>query len=243
MVSALPIADMTTRAALLSRLERRGAGHEADIGAAIPTADLELAMGLLRVLHSIGTPEARAAMAPATGSRFPLVRLEALARRNDGDRFRSELGAMLDGADPQRRLEALAGIAKYRIKAAGAELALRIRSPAFHALGKDDRQQALATLEALWPGTAEQVGIELLMDPGPESDARESTRALACQLLGRVGSTEQARSVLEATARGRARSGNAVPASAALALAAFAARATARAAGTGPLSRSPPSRA
>jgi hypothetical protein len=240
-LSALPSSDPTTRAALLGRLERRGKGHEARIGKAIAEADVELAMGLLRVLHAIGTTAARSAMATVASNPIPIVRLDALARLEDTARFRSELVGLLHASDRARRVWVLVEIAKYRIKAAGPHLSLRIKSPGFDGLDEAERAQALTTLEAVLPSRIEEIGVELLADTkDPPSEAHEVTRKLACDLLGRLGVTPDARASLEALTNGTRRGSDTVRAAAKQALTAFDARASARAAeAQGPRSRMP----
>jgi serine/threonine protein kinase len=228
-LGALPGSDAAIRAVLLARLERRGVGHEARIGAALAAADVELAMGLVRVLQTIGSAAARTAMEPATTSKLPIVRLDALSRLGDGTRFRTELRATLDAAGAKQRRDALVGIAKYRIKAAVPELAVRVKAPSFVALAEDERALTLGALETLVPSQAEALAIELISAAASGSpEAQESTRRLAAGLLGRVGATAEARAALAEAVERRRPTSEALRSAAALALGAFDARATAR---------------
>ena len=229
MLDALTTCEPAMRATLLDRLERWGDGHEAQIAKVLEAAGVDLAMGLLRVLSALGTDEAREAMLLATKNRHSVVRVEALSRLQAGhQRFHAELREMFQETDPKARLETLVGIEKYRIEVAGPALAQRIRSPSFDTLPIEERQQALSTLGALLPSRAEGTAIEMLYDRRSASqEAREVSRELACDLLGRVGSSQQARDALEAVAKGQDRSSDRVRAAATRAIASFDARAAA----------------
>jgi hypothetical protein len=73
MLDALSTSDPALRAVLLKRLERLAVGYEMEIGSLLPTAGVELAMCLLRVLEGLGTDAAREAVRAARDSGPALV--------------------------------------------------------------------------------------------------------------------------------------------------------------------------
>ncbi len=239
--------DPAVRAAILSRLERRADGHEAEIARAATNAAPPLAMGLLRVLGTLDSDAAREAMLAATKSPHSIVRIDALSRLEaGGERIRGEVRLALEDADPRARVEILAAIEAYKIKAAGPALALRVRSRAFDALPLDERRLALGTLGALMPSRAEAIAIELLQDQRLiSSDAHEATRELAAELLGRIGTSREAREALALAAKERWRTSSRVRAACTNAVVTFEARAKQRGPSLRPRprpSRRPPSK-
>jgi hypothetical protein len=214
---------------LLAYVERTGAGHETEIGPLLPVVEVELALALLRLLLSLGTPAAREAAIQAAKSTHPIVRIEALGHveGQSSERLRLELRRLLEDPEEGVRLATLRAIAKYGVKAAGPSLVLRIRSQEFDGLPIDERRQALDTLAALMPSRAEAVGIDLLADHRlVPSEAHEQTRALAAELLEREGSTPEALDALNSASRGRWRNSERVRSAAARALPRVEARAS-----------------
>jgi hypothetical protein len=226
MLQAFGESDPALRAALLHRLERVGDGHEASIGALLPGAGVELAMGLLRVLQTLGTNGAREAIREGEKSPFPIVRIEALSFVDSaGERLRTDVKALLEAEDPRARLDGLALLETYRVGAAAQPLALRIKSTSFDLLPREERQKALAALGVLLPSRAETIAIGLLQDQRVIStEAHETTRELACEALGLVGSSRDAREALTTAESGRTRSSERVWTAARLALEAFTTR-------------------
>jgi hypothetical protein len=229
MLDALASCEPATRATLLDRLERWGEGHASQIAKVLATAGVDLAMGLLRVLHSFDTEEARLAMLEGTKSKHSVVRVEALSRLQAGhQRLHAELREMFQGSDPAERLETLVGIERYKIAVVGPALALRIRSPSFDGLPVEERRQALSTLGALLPSRAEATAIQILHDRRSSSqDARDETRELACECLGRIASTREARDALDAASKSQDKNSERVRTAALRGLASFDARAAA----------------
>jgi hypothetical protein len=168
-------------------------------------------------------------MRTAVASPHAIVRIGALSHTDPGgDRLRGELRRLLEDAGPSQRLAALVDIEKYQIKAATSVLALRVRSPAFDELPLDEKRRTLAALGVLAPPRAEAIAIALLEDQriiSPET--HETTRQLACELLGQIGTSEGARATLDSAAKSRWRSSERVRATATRALATFDARAAA----------------
>ena len=186
--------DAALRVTLLSRLERWGEGPKPELAALLDSASVEVAMGLLRVLHVLETPAAREAIEKAAASAHAFVRMVALSYLDTGARLDAELAATLGGSDPRLRLETLVGIEQYKLAGAGAALDAYIRAASFDALPHDERCQALSALGALSPARAEALAIDLLDCVGSMRNA--STRAVAAQLLGSIGETRAAREAL-----------------------------------------------
>ena len=211
--------DGAVRVTLLSRLERWGEGHELEIGAALETASVEVAMGLLRVLHVLGTPLAKEAMEKAASSPDAFVRIVALSYLEAGDRLKAELL----GPSAQSRLDALVGIERYRIVPAAPALEGHIRAPTFEWLPIEERRQALSALGALAPSRAEEVAIEILANKDGSQD--DETRAIAAELLGVIGASPAAGAVLAAAAASRKHGVDTVGSTAVTALTLFESRA------------------
>ena len=226
MMDALATSDPALRAALLNRLERVGEGHEVDIGSHLRTAGVDLAMGLLRVLNKLGTEASREAMLHGAESDFPIVRIEALASVDpDGERLRSELRAAVGTGGSSARVQNLVALATYKIKAAAPVVAQRIKSAELDGLPLDERRQLFATLVALQPSRAENIALGLLQDARPASaEAHDATREVACEVIGRIGTTSEAREVLSLAANGSWRASEPVRAAARAALETFEAR-------------------
>jgi len=220
--------DPALRASLFTRLERIATGHEREIAARVVSADAdpEAAMGLLRVLAATGTPAASEALAEATASPSALVQIEALTLLDPtGERLTKGLRERLDGAEPAARLSLLAAIREYRVKAAVPLLVARVRSTAFDRLPAEERRETLAALAAMQSEQAEALAIKLALDHRViSSPAHEATRELACELLGRVARSAEARRALDDTATNKARGSEGVRAAARVALKAFDAR-------------------
>jgi serine/threonine protein kinase len=215
--------DAALRVTLLGRLERWGEGHEAEIRGVLATAGIELAVGLLRVLHVLETDQAREAIETATASAHAFVRIVALSYLEAGDRLQTELRAVLRAEDPRVRLDALVSIERYRVVPAGPALAQHIRADTFDALPLEERRQAFSALGALTPLRAEAIAIELLRKAStPE---HESTREVAAELLGSIAEGPDAREALEAVAEAAAGTSNQVRDAAASAIISFDTRA------------------
>ena len=189
--------DAALRVTLLGRLERWGEGHEAEIRAALETANVELAIGLLRVLNQLETDAAREAIADAAAGPHAFVRIVALSYLEPGDRLQTELRAALYSDDPRARLDTLVSIERYKIVPAGPALAAYIRGAAFDTLSLEERRQAFSALGALTPLRAEAIAIEQLTKTNPPKD--DATREVAAELLGSIAEGPEAREALEAT--------------------------------------------
>jgi hypothetical protein len=223
MLEALSGSDPPLRAALLKRLERIGEGHEAAMGALLPSVDASLGMGILRVLLALSTDAGKTAIQEAYKSPFPIVRVLAMSMLEViGDGMRADMKELLEGKDPRARVDALVAVETYKIKAVAPFLAARIKSASFDALPEDEKRQALATMGSLVPARAEALAVGLLQDQRVISaPAHETTRELACEALGLFGTTRAAKDALAAAARGQWRVTERVKAAAQLAVQAF----------------------
>jgi hypothetical protein len=193
---------------LMEYVQRAGRGHEAAMGAMLPTAGVDLGLALVRILVAMGTPSAREAISQAVHSPHPVVRIEALGHVEgvSSERLRLELRTLLEDRDASVRLAALEAMESYGIRVAGPFLVLRIRSQVFDGLPVEERRQGLKTLSVLAANRAEAVAIELLGETRLlSSEAHEITRELAAEVLGRVGAGEDATAALTEAAKKRFR--------------------------------------
>jgi hypothetical protein len=194
------------RELLMEFLKRAGRGYEPKIGALFQTADLELGLDLVRLLVAIDGDAAREAVAMASDSPHPLVRIEALGHLEgvSGTRVRSELRKLLEDDSLDVRLAALKAMEKNGIAAAGPFLVLRIQDKAFLKLPFEEREQSLQTLCTLRPRRCEEVCMALLRESRWLRPASlETTRELACRFLAEVASTDAALHVLQAVAKSK----------------------------------------
>jgi serine/threonine protein kinase len=205
LASLAAASDPSERATLLSRLEKRAVGQETAIGQLLAGASVDLAMGLLHLLRDTKTDAAHSAMEAGLRSSHPIVRIAALGQLGlEGDRLRAELSNALETSDHEARLATLLEIEKYKVKPAGPLLALRARSRDFDTLSIKERRLSLQALAALWPSRAEAIAVELLKSKRLlSSEAHEITRELAADLLGRIGTSQDAREALAAAAETR----------------------------------------
>jgi hypothetical protein len=194
------------RKLLIEFMRRVGRGYEPKIGALFATADVELGLELVRLLVSIESEPAREAIAMASGSPHPLVRIEALGHLEgvSGMRVRAELRKLLDDDEVEVRLAALRAMQHYQIAAAGPFLVLRIQDKAFLKLPYEEREQSLQTLSKLRPKRCEEICIALLEETKLfKMGALETTRALAARFLAEVASTDAAFHLLEGIAKSK----------------------------------------
>jgi HEAT repeat protein len=176
------------------------------MAAAFAEADLEVGLALIRVLARIGSPEARNALMRASTSPHAVVRIEALGHVEGvaSERVRLELKALLEDPEPNVRAAALRAMQHHHIRAAGPGLVLRIRSAEFDKLTVDEKRLTLETLVTLAPNRAEAVCLELLEKARVvSSEAHEHTRAIAAELLGRVGSSPEVLDALDEASSAR----------------------------------------
>ncbi len=184
-------------------LVRVGPGMVGPIAALLPSAGIDAAIALIRVLVAIGTRPAMDAIGEAGKSPLALVRIEALSYLEgaSSERLRVELKALLDDPEPAVRIAALRLIADNRIMAAGPHLALHAKDEAFDDLPLAGRRAVLATLGVLLPSRAEAICLEHVEKAAllPRA-AREETRELAAELLGEIAVSPEVEAALLAVA-------------------------------------------
>ncbi len=206
-IQFLPLSQPgVVRKLLLEFMQRIGRGFEKRIASAFATAELELGLELVRLLAAIGSEEARDAIAMASDSPHPLVRIEALGHVEgvSGVRVRNELRKLLDDDQLEVRLAALKAMESHEIAAAGPFLVLRIQDKSFLKLPYEEREQSLHTLCKLRPKRGEEVCVALLRDQKLfRSAALETTRELAARYVAEVASTDDAYHLLDAISKSR----------------------------------------
>ena len=206
-IQFLPLSQPgVVRKLLLEFMQRTGRGFEKRIAGAFATAELELGLELVRLLAAIGSDEARDAIAMASDSPHPLVRIEALGHVEgvSGVRVRNELRKLLDDDQLEVRLAALKAMESYEIAAAGPFLVLRIQDKGFLKLPLEERQQSLHTLCKLRPKRGEDVCVALLREAKLlRSAALETTRELAARYLAEVASTDDAYHLLDSISKSK----------------------------------------
>ncbi len=213
---------------LLSYLSRAARGYELELGAKFADAGVEMGLALVRVLAAIDTKEARNAISLASKSPHPVVRIEALGHVEgaSSERLRLELRSLLEDDEPEVRVAALRAMRQYGIRVAGPFLVLRIRDDRFDRLTYQEREEALRTVSVLAPTRAEAVGLELLAGTRVmSSEAHEQTRVLACELLGDIARSKEARDALQTASTQRWKSSERVRQAASKALQEIQARA------------------
>lgn len=194
------------RQLLLDFMRRAGRGHEPKIGGLFASADVELGLELVRLLIGIETDAAREAVAMASSSPHPLVRIEALGHLEgvSGTRVRNELKRLLDDEQLEVRIAVLKAMARHQIAAAGPFLVLRIQDRAFLKLPFEEREQSLETLSTLRPKRCEEVCMALLKESKLwRPTSLETTRELAARFLAEVASTDGAYHQLKAVAESK----------------------------------------
>jgi len=251
------------REVLLGYLSRWVPGRELELAEILPRAPAPLALTLLRLLSTLRTPTAAAALDVALRSPHLEVRVRAIALLPDparegrtisdnpgsgqsvgaAERVREELQRLLEDPEPAARLEALRTIARIGLIAAGPTLVRHVQAPAFQERSVDERRAWLETVVRLNPTRAERLAIELLerrqLLP---SEAHEQTREIAAAMLASFASTQEALIAAKEATKPRWGSSPAVRDAAARAVPAIAARLARRrsaepAAEASPLSR------
>jgi serine/threonine protein kinase len=189
---------------LLEFIGKIGRGNEAKIGALFPKLQVELAIGMVRLLTSIDTPAAKEAISMAANSPHALVRIEALGHVEGaaGPRLRAEMKRLLEDQDGNVRLATLRAMESNNIQISGPFLVLRIQEREFSKLPLEERRQALQTLCKLRAKRGEEVCMVLLSDAKLlRSSASEETRELAAGFLAEVASSDPAFFLLDQIAK------------------------------------------
>jgi hypothetical protein len=187
-------------------LAKWGANHVEGFAQLFSNAAENVGIALVRILVNIPDGKGRQAVAEATKSPFTLVRVEALGHLEgiSSGRVRTEMKSLLEDPDPTVRLSALKAMVKNQLLLAGPFLVMRIKSPEFSHISREERKQALATVAALAPDRAEKLALEILEEGKLLStDSHEETRELAAELLGSISSSKATLERLQAVAKKR----------------------------------------
>jgi serine/threonine protein kinase len=189
------------RAQMLAYVTRWLPGNEARIGALFESAPPELGVKLVGLLAQQKTTAAALALESAKKSPALAVRIEALTKLSPDrdDEVRVEVRKMLEDLSAVSRMEALDLVAERGLLSAGPAVVLQIQAPTFHARSVDERREWLSCLVALNPPRALDVCCALLKEHAlVPTEATESTRVLAAEVLSTMASKDALEAANEA---------------------------------------------
>jgi hypothetical protein len=189
------------RAVLLNYVTQWVRGNEARIAVILETAAVELGVTLVNLLAALQTKEAMQALEAARNSPHLAVRIEALTKvsADREDEVRIEVRKMLEDPSSTARQSALTLVAERELIAAGPAIVLQIQAPTFHGLTVEERRQWLGSLVALSPRRAMSVCCEILKEHQIiPTEAVETTRVLAAEILSEMTSKEALEAAAEA---------------------------------------------
>ncbi len=179
------------RSTLDKYLEENVAGNEAAFGGLLAIAPQATAERILKILHGLGTPQARSAIGRALASPHAEVRMQALICLPDErpERLYEDVRRILEDPESSVRDRALQIIVEHALVAAGPVLMQRARSEEFPKLSLREQRLILEAIAALNRDRAESVGLELLERQSLlGSDDLELSRALAAEFLSQFDS-------------------------------------------------------
>jgi serine/threonine protein kinase len=190
---------------LASFIERHASGREAEIAAAAPGSDPDVAVVLIQMLGRLGTPNARAALGQLAKSDDVNCAVEArVLVAPSPQHAEAELSAMLDDASAFVRMAALRALSRYGMRNAWPTVARIINGKSFNDLGNDERRELLRACILLSPERGEPLALELAKKGGViVSENREATRAVAAELLGELSRSRQVGAQLHELAQAR----------------------------------------
>ncbi|MBX3188048.1 MAG: serine/threonine protein kinase [Labilithrix sp.] len=189
------------RAVLLAYVERWARGNEARLASLLESGAADLGLMLVGLLAKLGTPAAMSALECGIKSPHLAVRVEALGclSATKEDDVRVEVRKMLDDPASSARTEALALVAERCLVAAGPAIVLRIQSPTFNDLTQDERRLWFQSLARLSPRRAMTVCAEIAKEHQIiPTEAAETTRVLAVEVLATMASKEALEAAREA---------------------------------------------
>jgi serine/threonine-protein kinase len=202
------ISETALRHVLLDFLKEHGSGHEEGMSGLFTILNETEGLALANLLTDFGSEKAKEAVGKGVASPYPLVRVQALENMDEtsGTQVREELRTLLEDENETVRLTALDAINKYKIKAAGPYLVLRIRQPDFFDYSEEERKKSLETLAVLRPDRAERICVEILLDTAQvRSTSLDETRVHATRILVDVAHSKFAFDALKQTALGHER--------------------------------------
>ncbi|HRH00508.1 MAG TPA: HEAT repeat domain-containing protein, partial [Polyangiaceae bacterium] len=174
------------RALLLGFLERHLAGRETEVAQVALGADSELAAAIVALLGRAGTPAARQALSSLAQTDDVNVRVEArILMMGSPDQAVNEVSRMLENPSALVRMASLRAIIRYGLRGAWLPVQRMTQAKNFFELGADERREVLRALYLLAPDRGEPLLLDLARKGGMlASESRESTRAIACEVLG-----------------------------------------------------------
>jgi serine/threonine protein kinase len=174
------------RSLLVGFLERHLPGRENEVAQVALGADSEVAAAIVSLLGRAGTPAARQALSSLAQTDDVNVRVEArILMMGSPDQAVGEVSRMIENPSALVRMAALRAMIRYGLRGAWLAVQRAVQAKPFFDLGTDERKELLRALFLLAPDRGEPMLIELVKKGGVlASESRESTRALACEILG-----------------------------------------------------------
>ena len=174
------------RSLLVSFLERHLGGRENDIAQVALGADSEVAAAIVALLGRAGTPAARQALASLAQTDDVNVRVEArILMMGSPDQAVGEVTKLIENPSALVRMASLRAMIRYGLRGAWPAVHRATQAKPFFDLGTDERKELLRALFLLAPERGEPIILELVKKGGVlASESRESTRAIACDVLG-----------------------------------------------------------
>lgn len=174
------------RSLLISFVERHLQGRENDVAQMALGTDSEVAAAIVALLGRAGTPAARQALGGLAQTDDVNVRVEArILMMGSPDQAVGEVSRMLENPSALVRMASLRAMIRYGLRGAWVAVQRAVQAKQFFELGTDERKELLRALFLLAPERGEPMLIELVKKGGVlASESRESTRGLACDVLG-----------------------------------------------------------
>ncbi|HVJ89694.1 MAG TPA: serine/threonine-protein kinase [Labilithrix sp.] len=194
------------RALLVPFVERWAAGRESELGKAAVGAEPEIASYIVQLLGRMGTPAARQVLAQlAQNNDDPNVRVEArVLVAPSAEHAQNELSALLDNATALVRLAALRASTRYGMRNVWPTVARLIGAKNFNDFGADERRELFRTCVLLSPERGEPLLVDFAKKGGVlSSGERETSRAMAAELLGELSRSRATASALQEIANAR----------------------------------------
>jgi hypothetical protein len=193
------------RQALLAFLEQIAGGLEQELGQAVIGADPETQAALMQLLARVGTPTARQALSALSQNEDVLLRLEArMLLAPSPDQMQGELSQMLENASAIVRMAALKASVRYGVRGVIPTVTRLSAAKNFNELGADERKEILRGLVALSPERGEPAVLDIAKKGGVlSSGEKETTRAIAAEVLGELSRSRAVAAALGEVAQAR----------------------------------------
>lgn len=163
-------------------------GREQQIAEAAAVADSETGVRLVQLLAQANTAEAKRALDSLIQTDDVALQIETkIVSSPTPEAAFAEVGKMLENASALIRLTALRAVVRHGMKNVYPAVARQVRAASFHDLAADERSELLRTAVLLSPEHGEPLVLDLVRKGGVfTSQARESSRAIAAQVLGEL---------------------------------------------------------